>query len=211
MQKYKDSILNEVEVLGHVIDIDKDGVEFINICNTGKTELGRALSIMDARMFNTFLGATSRISLFIDAITIPDMNLDLVSKKRLTREDIDSITGKRKVTVPNYWSLLAYALCCKISKYKNIQDMMKANTLPYTSIEKTATSDFFNLKQQILQIRGNMIKYVAIVTLIEKMIKEDKFTKENVEQFCLDLRSNPEKDILDGIACANKLGEVKSS
>lgn len=204
------NILHTVNVLKHVMDASKDGEEFINISLTGKTELGRFFSLTDCQHFHTFLGRTNSIGGFIDAITNPSFDLSLLSKKFITREDAAAYVKAPKVTVTNYWSLVAYAVCCKVDKYKHIQELMKKNNLLYTSIGKPKETDLFNQYTiKINSIRTDMVNFVAIVQLIEQMVKEDRFTKENIEKFCLDLRRDPTKDLLDGIACANLLVKVE--
>lgn len=202
-------LINTITVLKTVSDAEKDGEEFINVALTGKTELGRFLSIMDNHMFNTFLGRTNSIKVFMEFLTVPDYPLEFLSRRKVTKEDLKDYLGKQAVSITNYWSLLAYALCSKIDAYKDIQEAMKKNTLKYTCIGKTQEHDLFGqyvVKTQ--QIRSDMVKYIAIVTLIEQLIKEDRFNKENIEKLCMDLRDDTTKDLLDGVVCLNKLNIV---
>lgn len=191
-------------VLRNISNEQKDGIDYINIAMNGNTELGRRLAQGYTRNFITFLGRTNSVRSFMSAVTVPGYDLNLLSKNRITREDVATIP-KTIIDVPNYWALLAYALCEKVRADKELQDMIKQNNIPFTSLGKPIEKPLFNVMISTINVKHDMIKYVAIVNEISKLIKEDKFNNENILDLINKCKSDPEKEIWDGIACADKL------
>lgn len=207
-RNFDNSILNTVKVLTDVGNPTKDGVEYINVSRNGQTELGQMLAPGYSYRFSTFLGKTYNITSFLNAITIKGYNLSLLNKRSLSRGDIKSIPRGRdnRVSVPNYWSLLGYAVCSRVQADPKLQALMKANKLPYTCLDNIETTDFMGgISIQIAHVKTAMIRYIAIIELIAKMLKEDRFDRPNIEEFVVALKSRPDKDLLDGLACADKM------
>ena len=202
-------LLDSVKVLKLVNDPKQDGVEFINISRDAKTDLGKMLHPNFIKPFNTIFGKTISVRMFLNAATLKDFDLSLIYKSRLTKEDIARIPDTI-VTVTNYWSLLAYALCARISADKELQKLIKQNNLPYITLAKPVSNNFFGMSVTLNRIRTDSVRFIAILELIAIMLKEDRFTAAEIEQFCLDLRTDKTKSILDGIACLDKLNVVNN-
>ena len=200
-------LLENIKVKETVDNVENDGVEFINIYKGCKTKLGSMLRPGYIKPFNTILGKTASVRMFLNAVTLKNFDLNLVSKLKLNKADLANMPTKT-VSVTNYWSLLCYALCARVSADKELQALMKQNTLPYIVLDKPVTGNFFGMSVQLNKIKPDSVKYVAMVELIAKMLKEDTFTSANIEQLCLDLRTDKTKNILDGIACLDKLNII---
>lgn len=190
--------LNEVN-LAVPKDVTQDGLEFINISKIAKTELGKLLKSDYIHPFKTFLGDVASVLVFSKAIITPNYPLDLLYKKtKLTSVDIDRIPTN-KVSVANYWALVAYAYCARIQQDAKLIGMLKNNTLPFVSFELGSPREFFGKTIVMHTVNKHMGKPIAILNYIVKLIKEDNFNDDSIKAFVELCKAEPEKDILDGV------------
>lgn len=196
----KSILESEISVVKPITGEMVEGKDYINIFRGSDTELGRRLSLGFTNKFNTFLGVTMTMKGFMMAIRVKGYPIHLVSKTRIKPSDFNFNTA-RSSKVPNYWALVAYALCEKVKADGKLRALMKANELPYTSFEVTKTQQFFNKTIQTTVPKNTMGKYIGICTHVGKMLKEGKFTEEGIKEFIEACKERPDKDLLDGIAC----------
>ena len=175
----------------------KEGVDYINVNHNSESVLGKRLAPSYNQSFPTFIGECSSITNFMNAIKYEGYPLSLLNKWRVTEEQFN-FRGAKQLDVPNYWSLVAYALCQKVKADEELQKMMKENELPYTCFTTTVNKTFFNKSVMITQPKTSLAKYVAIIRHIQNMLKEDRFTDTHIEKFISDCKKFPEKDFLAG-------------
>lgn len=175
----------------------KEGVDYINISHNSESVLGKRLAPSYNLTFPTFIGDCASITNFMNAIKYESYPLSLLNKWKVTEEQFSFKTAKQ-LDVPNYWSLVAYALCQKVKADEELQKMMKENELPYTCFTTTVNKTFFNKSVMITQPKTSLARYVAIIRHIQNMLKEDRFTDSHIEKFISDCKKFPEKDFLDG-------------
>lgn len=198
--RVKTLIDGELSVLASITSSMKEGVDYINIFRGADSELGKALSPGFVKKFNTFLGTTLTMKSYMLALNTPGYPIEYVSKGNFRHRDVVKIP-KKTIVVPNYWALVAHGLCQKVKADKQLQEMMIKNTLPYTCHETTTNKEFFNKSINVSVPKNSMGRYVAIVRVLDKMLKDGKFTDEEIEKFILSCKNYPNKDIFDGIAC----------
>lgn len=136
----------------------------------------------------------------MQALMIPGFPLELVHK-RLTFKDFNRIPKNvRPVSLPNYYALLAYAFCQRVMSDKELQQMLKENTVPLTSYTVNKNKKFFNKTITVTEMNYSLGKYVGIIRYVEKLIKEDKFKTKEINKFIESVKDAPDKDLLDGVA-----------
>lgn len=206
----KHGILNgEASVLKPVTSIQKDGVDYINIFRDSDSELGRRLAPGYVMKFTTFLGITLTMKSFMSAISIKGYPLELlnIASSKAHAKKLNELKKLEKVNVPNYWALVAYALCEKVRADKKLQELMRNNKAPYTAYNVTKTSTLLG-KSIVTSLPNNsMGKYVAICTYITKMLQDNKFEDKDIQEFIEQCKEAPDKDILDGVACPVHVAE----
>ena len=136
--------------------------------------------------------------MFANAITIPGFPAELLNKFRPTKEEIAKIPREGS-KVPNYWALIAYAFTEMVKSDQNLKKMLTENTLPFTATEERVV-DFFGKLCPLSYPNYKLGKYIAIIRLVSDMLKENKFTDENIKDFIVQCKDVPEVDILSGIA-----------
>lgn len=180
---------------------EKEGVDFINVSFKSEVWLGKELHPNYNKTFKTFAGKTGSVRLFMSLITIPGFPIELLNK-RLENEDFAKIP-KEKVTLPNFWALVAYATCERVLQDKELRNKLKNNEAYLTSFENYTAPSLFkgraNLTVGVKSVNTRMACHIAILREIIAMIKEDKFTRENISEFIDKCKSFPELDIFEGI------------
>lgn len=194
------SILDKHSTIQTPATSAEDGVDYINVDFHSSTDLGRRLSMVYSKPFFTILGQTANIKTFAAAITIPNYPAEFIRKYRLTSEDFKQIP-KERVSVPNYWALIAYAFCEKVKADKDLQKMLKENTLPFTAISGNKEVNFFNTTLVMAKPNFQLGKYVAIIRLVSDMIKNGTFKDQEIKDFIVSCKDVPEVDLLEGVAC----------
>lgn len=174
-----------------------EGVDYINISNISKTDLGKRLAPSYNKTFDTFLGKCGSMTNFMNAIKYAGYPLQILNKWRITDQDFNFRNAKQ-LDVPNYWSLVAYALTQKVKCDPELMEMMKNNSVPYTCFYQQANKTFFNKTILITEPKHSLSKYVAICQFIQDMLKEERFTDTHIEKFISDCKKFPEKDFLEG-------------
>lgn len=202
------SILGEYPKLYYPGVNKVEGIDYINVDIKSKCELGRKLSMVYSRPFNTIIGKAISIRMFANAISVPGFPMELLSKFKPTTDELKSIP-KQTIKVPNYWALLAYAFCEKVKADKDLKLALFENELPFTVATKSADQtevDFFNTKVLIdkpkYDLNFKLVRYVAIIRAVSKMIKEDKFSEEDIKEFIVQCKDVPEVELLEGVAVA---------
>ena len=201
MTNKNSGILNgDISVVKAVTGDMKEGVDYININNTSETKLGKMLSPGYSRRFMTFLGPVHTMKSFMYAIKVPNYPMKFLRKSTFNHKDQELLKGKFN-DLPNYWALVAYALCQKVKSDKELKQLLFDNKLMFTSYDVTKATKFFNKTIVASVPKHTMGKYIAIVRLIEDLIKKNEFTDDKIEELVEKCKEHPDKDILDNIAC----------
>lgn len=165
---------------------EKDGKEYVNIGVGSKTTLGYRLSINNPLRLTLFGYKIGTISNYIDCLNRKDYPMELLDKPKLTQADIKKITSLEKVQVPNFWALVAYGLSERLKIDKPLQEMIKANDLPYVCLAKHKELNLFGkeaaLTNQYLH-NNTMATYLAILNGLVKLIKTNNFRQELVMEY----------------------------
>lgn len=201
------SILKNNSKLSLLNKGEKEGERLINVSPKSHTLLGKMLSPITTSNTILFCGRVGSIKTFMEAIKTPDFPTDYLTKPFLLSAEIEKIPRK-KVRLPNYWALVAYAVVERVKQDKKLISLLKANTLELTALEKDKEVDLFGKKFVVPRAHEKLGFYIAIVRCIEKMIKDGTFdSKEKVDEFILECRDDIEKDIFANICIP--LEEVK--
>lgn len=176
----------------------QDGVHFINVDIKSESFLGKRLSMQYSKSFNTIIGKCISIRMFANAITVPGFPAELLNKFKPTKEEIAKIPREGN-KVPNYWALIAYAFTEMVKSDQNLKKLLTENTLPFTAVERRVV-DFLGTPVPVSGPNFKLGKYVAIIRLVSDMLKQDKFTEDNIKDFIVQCKDVPEVDILSGIA-----------
>ena len=178
---------------------EKEGTRLIDISVKSNNILGRLLSPRHTSNTRLFCGKVGKISNFIQAIKTPGYPIELLPKSRLSEAEFKSIP-KTMVSLPNFWALVAYAVVERVKQDKVLIDMLKANTLEFTSLEPPTEKELLGAKIVYSSVSKRMGAYVAIIRNIELMIKEGTFdNKDVVDKFIQDCREDKTKTIFENI------------
>lgn len=195
-QRYK-SILTEYSKIDPIDESSEEGVDYINVSKYSKTELGRALAPGAKANFDTILGRIGNIRSAMDYVAIPNYPIKLLSKSRLNAKDIKKIPKKR-ISIPNYWSIITYILAERIKSEPDLIKMIKENEAEYTCFSSKGKANLFGKEVFITQPNNSMGRYIAIIRCISKLIKNDEFTDAKIYQLINSAKDCPEKLIFEG-------------
>lgn len=175
-----------------------DGKDYIELSKSAKSELGKMLSITHQTLFETPIGKFNSIKTFMEFITTPDYPIDLLTKHKLTSEDIKRIP-KKKVGPSNYWALVAMATYFRIKSDVDLQTRLKESTLDFTAMGANVTGELFGTKITMLAPNKRLGKYIGFLRIIKEAIKNDSFTEEFAKNLVEAAKEVPEKDLFDGV------------
>jgi len=83
--------------------------------------------------------------------------------------------------LPNYWAIMAYALCTRVSQDPKLQKWLKENTLPLTIARWEVRNKYVEeLSKPVYVNVTQLANYLNIVRDIEKLLKEDRFVTDEV-------------------------------
>lgn len=174
------------------IDFNKEGIDHINISLKSNHMIGKLLSPMFNHMFKTFLGYTCNIQQFLYAVTKPGYDMKYLTKQRVSREEKEKIIKMETIKLPNYYALVAYALCEMIKQNIKLQTMLKNNNLQLT---------YYLVHKKPRIMDTHMERYLNICIYIQYMIKNNIFNQEHIEYFICKCKENSTKSFMDDIAC----------
>jgi len=197
MSKSTSILMDKQEVVNILPDKMKEGIDYINIVKDSEYELGSKLSLGYPVGFKTVFGTIGTLRSGMDFISTPNYPVSLLSKKKLTKHDINTIPSKR-ITVPNYWSVVAYMVCSRVKADSDLLQLLKDNTLVLTSVNVKKTEDLGMFGSTYIP-NYKMGRYLSIVRHISDMLKEDRFTDDDIKQFISDCRDDKDKDVFDGL------------
>nr|DAO50759.1 MAG TPA: hypothetical protein [Caudoviricetes sp.] len=177
-----------------------EGKDYIALSSNSDTILGRALSFNNPRKFKTFIGEVSGIRRFVDFIGYSYLPISFLLKGKYTKEDNELIKTKTRLELSNYWAVVCYAVCERIRQDKQLQIMIRNNTLPWTIVYWRKNPAVL---EEITQDRlcVNQIKlgeYLAMLRDIEILIKNNKFNKVGIAELIKHYMKNPEADLFEG-------------
>lgn len=201
-----ESFINQVE-----------GKDYINVGVRGqkdpsRSELGKLLALDNVQTFNTFFGKVNSMRSYLDYITIPNYPVKFLTQVPQLKQDYRSIQKDKRVSLPNYYSLVALGLIYKIKSNTRLQKLMKKNKLPYTALTKRKQSELWGKVVSVTGIDNKLGNYVAIIRLLEEMLKDGTFYQDDkIEEFVNKCKSSPEEDIFAGIPDCNIEVEEKLS
>jgi len=169
----------------------------VNISINSDSELGKLLAPGYNCKLTTPFGVINNLRTFMDFITTPNYPVRLLTKPKLTRDDINSIP-KRKINIVNFWALVGYIVGNRILNDKNLINLLKENdgeltsrtTNKVTIMELTTITETLNVK---------LVKLVEIYKQYEKLIKEDNFNKESIIAYVNSIKVDKSKDIYHGV------------
>lgn len=187
-----------------VRNIEKDGIDYINISSISKTKLGKILCSNHDKPFTTFLGIVPNIMTFTRAIVTPNYPTKFISEGRKPTKDEIRRIPKTRVKIPNYWALVTYAYAERIRQDEKLVSMLKENKLPFVSFSKTEEKDFFGIKISMSSPNTDMNKPLAIITKLSELIKEGKFDDEatalaTTQELVTSAKANPNVDLLQDV------------
>ena len=144
----------------------EEGKDYISLVADSKHILGRALSINYNYVFKTLIGDVRGIGRFMQYVS----NKDLGIIKKLPT-----------LKLPNYWAIMAYALCTRVSQDPKLQKWLKENTLPLTIAKWEVRNKYVEeLSKPVYVNVTQLANYLNIVRDIEKLLKEDRFVTDEV-------------------------------
>lgn len=105
--------------------MENDNLNIVEI--SSKDKIGRMLDPNNYHMFTTWLGKCNSIRSYIDAITIPGYDINLLKKPHLTKEEVKkcNLLGKKKVKPKYYEELVLLALYHKVITDKELYKALK--------------------------------------------------------------------------------------
>lgn len=176
-----------------------DGVaNAININIRTDHPLGKQLTVLYPHKFKTFFGDIGCIKNFMDFISTEGYPFQYLAKTKLTKKEITNIP-RPKLNLPNYWAAVAYAVTCRIKDDAKLIAELKANTLDFTSYIEKAPTSFLGSTVSASVPDMKASRYLSILRHIVELIKADKFTDSNIEQFIQDCRDDKTKHVFDGV------------
>lgn len=210
------SILAERNKLSSFIN-QVEGQDYINVGIKGqndpdRSELGKMLALDNVQTFNTFFGKVNSMKSYLDYLTIPNYPVKFLTQLPQRRQDYKSIPKDDRVSLPNYYSLVALGLIYKIRSSKKLQKLMRKNKLPYTALIKMKQSELWGKVVSVTGIDNKLAYYVSIIRYLEDMIKDGTFYQDDkIEEFVNQCKHAPEQDIFAGIPDCNIKIEEKTS
>ena len=163
-----------------VTDLE-EGKDYISLVAGSKHILGRALSINYNYVFKTLIGDVRSIGRFMQYLSTRGYPYRLVMKGQFSNKDLAIIKKLPTLKLPNYWAIMAYALCSRVSQDPKLQKWLKENTLPLTIARWEVRNKYVEELSQPVYVNVTKLgNYLNIVRDIEKLIKEDKFGNEEI-------------------------------
>lgn len=159
----------------------EEGKDYISLVTESNHILGRALSINYNYLFKTVIGEVRSIGKFMQYISTKDYPYRLLMKGQFSNKDLGIIKKLPTIKLPNYWAIMAYAISSRVAQDSKMQKWLRENALPLT-IAKWVVRDKYvpELSEPIYMNITKLGNYLSIVKDIEKLLKEDRFTDENV-------------------------------
>lgn len=159
----------------------EEGKDYISLVADSKHILGRALSINYNYVFKTLIGDVRSIGRFMQYLSTKGYPYRLVMKGQFSNKDLGIIKKLPTLRLPNYWAIMAYALCSRISQDSRMQRWLKENTLPLTIARWEVRNKYVEELSQPVYVNVTKLgNYLNIVKDIEKLIKEDRFNNEEI-------------------------------
>lgn len=189
-------------------NVQDDGKTFINIGSKAKTELGVLLSwTTPIQGLYSIYGKVGTIRNFSDALTIKNFPSNYMGMAKIPKDILEKHVfnnKSKKLSIPNYWSLIAYITAEGIRARKKLIDLMKANTLDYGCVTELRKATVFGSDIVIPSTIRQMINYVGIVRGLDRIVKEDKiFDNHVVGAFIDQCKLKPELEITAGVQLTN--------
>lgn len=189
--------VRSTSVLNAISYIPSDDLEYINVAKSSDDELGKMLAPGYGYTFNTVFGSIGNVRNGMELITTPNYPMYLISKKQLTRKDIESIPSK-KINLPNYWAIVAYLLCSRVQADTDLIEAIAKNELEYTSVYIKSTSAM-GITGAVVSPNLKMGRYLGIIRGISKMIKNNTFEDSDILNFVNLCKDQNNKPLFDGL------------
>nr|DAQ18599.1 MAG TPA: hypothetical protein [Caudoviricetes sp.]DAR60932.1 MAG TPA: hypothetical protein [Caudoviricetes sp.] len=159
----------------------EEGKDYISLVADSKHILGRALSINYNYVFKTLIGDVRGIGRFMQYVSTKGYPYRLVMKGQFSNKDLGIIKKLPTLKLPNYWAIMAYALCTRVSQDPKLQKWLKENTLPLTIARWEVRNKYVEeLSKPVYVNVTQLANYLNIVRDIEKLLKEDRFVTDEV-------------------------------
>lgn len=159
----------------------EEGKDYISLVADSKHILGRALSINYNYVFKTLIGDVRGIGRFMQYVSTTGYPYRLVMKGQFSNKDLGIIKKLPTLKLPNYWAIMAYALCTRVSQDPKLQKWLKENTLPLTIARWEVRNKYVEeLSKPVYVNVTQLANYLNIVRDIEKLLKEDRFVTDEV-------------------------------
>lgn len=149
-----------------------EGTHCINCNVISSTILGKILHNDHKFEFETVIGKCNSVQNFLNFCVYEDLPVNYLLGK-------GSIKNKKKKNIPNYWGICAYVLYEKIRQHKSLPKLLINSELPFTIFYKKKTESILGNKEAIIYA-FSLEKYVQILEDYRTLLKEDKFTHENI-------------------------------
>ena len=180
------------------IDVNsKEGVDHINVSKYSTIDIGKKLAYGYPISIETVFGKVGTVRSVMEYIATPNYPKELLSKTKLSPTDIKKIP-KRKIPIDNYWSIITYVLCLRVKSDKELIQLLKENTLPFTSYNINKVK-YFDTDVINFNYNYKMGKYLGIIMLIQELIKQDKFEDKYIQELIEFNKDVPDKDIFSSV------------
>jgi hypothetical protein len=203
MSKNTPSILKTTEGVPVIPNLDDlvENMDYINVSKQG-ADIGKMLSI-DApfKETSTLLGDITNLNVYSRYVTTDTFPNSLLSKSKLSKTDYLSLSNKR-VTVPNYWSIMVHAIWERIVNDAVVLEWMIAlpKDIIFTSfVYKTSTYKGDVIKT--ISYNPKMGRYLSVLRQIKIIIDDPNFNLDTSEYMMVALmkasKDKPEFKVFD--------------
>lgn len=193
------SILNSRKNLGDITNDDVEGVNHINISKYSTTSIGKMLAPGYPFKFDSLIGTIGNIRNAMSYITIVNGPKWLLSKKKLTTTDIDIISKKKKVNLPNYWAIITYLIAARIMSDPALLSLIKnSNPDMIISTYNIYKDNSLGTTSRRIEMNYSISRYVAAVRLIFELIRNDNFNNESIIKLIQESKENKDVPLFEG-------------
>jgi len=178
----------------------EDGPMYINLGKVDANTIGGQLAPGYGKAFNTLIGKVGSIKNGMNYIVTKGYPKDVLAKTRLNKSDLESIQGKHKVYIPNYWAVVVYLAYERINSDKELMQQIKdlPDDVVFTSYTEYKNNSL-GVEAKVKKLNVEMSRYVAVIRTLVDLIKKDKFDTETILELIHSAKEKPELSIFDSV------------
>lgn len=166
--------------------------------NPDLSYLERHLAIDNVKPFKTFIGTVSSIRTVKDYITKKYYPAKFLINYPKTKEDYNLLKKCQSLKVPNIQAILVLAVIDKIKQDKQLKAAMTENTLPYMAYNKPKKTLLFGKTVMVDGLDFSLSKYCEALNDIGELLRNNKFTDEELFKIVDEAKIAPKLDIFFG-------------